>query len=47
MSNFWEINALAQIATALVLIVILLMYIAYKLSEGKLRSHKSSKRSFK
>lgn len=35
MNDFWTANALAQIATALVLIVILLMYIAYKVSEKK------------
>lgn len=33
MTDFWKINALVQIEVALVLIVILLMYIAYKLSE--------------
>jgi len=32
MSDFWTANANAQIATALVLIVMLLIYIAYKLS---------------
>lgn len=38
MKNFWDISANVQIATALVLIVVLLTYIAFKLSEGKKRS---------
>lgn len=33
MSDFWTANAIAQIAIASVMIVILLMYIALKLSE--------------
>ena len=32
MNDFWTGNAIAQIAVSLVLIVMLLMYIAYKLS---------------
>ena len=38
MNDFWTANAIAQIATALVLIAAFLGYIAYKLSEGKKRS---------
>lgn len=33
MNDFWSANALAQIATALVLIVILLMYITYRVDK--------------
>lgn len=41
-SDFWTINANVQIATALILIVILLTYIAVKLSESK-TPHRSSR----
>ena len=43
MSDFWRINALVQIDVALVLIVLLLLYIAFKLSEDKKRASRSSK----
>ena len=42
MSNFWNINANVQIAVALFLIVVLLMYIAFQLSKEK-RTPKSPK----
>jgi len=42
MNDFLIITANTQIATALVLIAALLLYIAYKLSEGKKRKSKSS-----
>ncbi len=35
MITFWDRVGIAKISTALILIVILLMYIAYKLSEDK------------
>lgn len=38
MNDFWDISANVQIAFGLFLIVVLLTYIAYKLSEGKKRS---------
>lgn len=41
--NFWDINVKAQISTALVLIVILLMYIAYKISDNKKVASKSKR----
>lgn len=41
--NFWDANSNVQIAVALFLIVVLLMYIAYKLSEGSRKSSKSAK----
>lgn len=41
MNDFWDINAIVQFNVALVLIVGLLLYIAFKLSEGKRRSSKS------
>lgn len=44
MNDFWDINVKVQISTALILIVILLMYIAYKLSENKKPSSRSAKR---
>ncbi|HLD01608.1 MAG TPA: hypothetical protein VJC10_01910 [Patescibacteria group bacterium] len=46
MNEFLRINTNVQIATSLVLIVFLLGYIAYKLSEmpGKKRHTKSAKR---
>jgi K+-transporting ATPase A subunit len=44
MNDFWDINANVQIATALFLIVVLLMYISFKLSEKTRKPSKSSKR---
>jgi len=46
MNNFWNISANVEIATALMLIVFLLLYIAFRLS-GKERhsSARASKRS--
>lgn len=46
MNNFDFLNFVTntQISTALVLIVVLLTYIAYKLSENKKRSSRSAKR---
>lgn len=41
--GLWTINANIQLVTALLLIVILLMYIAYKLSQGT--THRSSKKT--
>jgi|GEM_PF-6355840 len=41
MSNFWDISVGVQISTALFLIVVLLMYIAFKLSENRKRPSKS------
>jgi len=35
MNSFWDINTNVQISTALLLIVMLLMYIAFKLSGTK------------
>lgn len=43
MKDFWDINLGVQIDTALMLIVILLMYIAYKLSENGKRKTRSAK----
>lgn len=43
MNDFWDINANVQIATALFLIVALLMYISFKLSEKTKKTSKSSK----
>lgn len=46
MNNFWNISANVQIATALMLIVILLLYIAFKVSEKDRRSSaRASKRA--
>ncbi len=44
MNDFWTLNANAQIATALVLIVVLLTYIAFKLSEKNNHSKHSKTR---
>ena len=46
MNNFWNISANVEIATALMLIVLLLLYIAFRLS-GKDRgsSAQASKRA--
>lgn len=41
--NIWTLNANIQILTALVLIVVFLMYIAFKLSESGVK--KPSKKS--
>lgn len=41
MNDFLNITTNSQIATALLLIVILLLYIAYKVSEEKKGSQKS------
>lgn len=41
MSNFWTANAIGLIALSLVMIVVFLMYIAFKLSE---KSPNKSKR---
>lgn len=38
MNDFWTANAIAQIATSLVLIAAFLGYIAFRLSEGKKKS---------
>lgn len=37
MNDFWSANALAQIVTALILIVILLMYITYRIDKKSRR----------
>lgn len=41
MNNFWDISANVQILTALVLIVLLLLYIAFKVSNKDKTSHRS------
>lgn len=43
MSDFWKNNAIVQIDVALFLIVVLLLYIAFRLSENRKRSSKLSK----
>lgn len=45
MSDFWNISANVEIATALMLIVLLLLYIAFRVSgEGRSHSARASKR---
>lgn len=41
MNNFYDISANIQILTALILIVLLLLYIAFKLQERNKSSHRS------
>lgn len=43
MNDFLTFTTNTQIATALVLIVVLLTYIAFRLTEGKRHSSRSSK----
>jgi len=43
MNSFWDINTNVQISTALLLIVMLLMYIAFKLSGTKKNPSRTSK----
>ena len=43
LTGLWAMNANIQLLTALILILILLVYIAFKLSEKKPQSSKTSR----
>lgn len=45
MSNIWEITSRVQTTTALILIVILLLYIAFKLSLNEKKGSKNTRKA--